>query len=116
MATFYDASCDKCGRRFGWQGELTDRPNCPRCGHRPPDKELADAQAKMDDFERMLIELRQANPGWDKWQKARVAAGLTLRQAAKLLEVAPQTLCDIEQGRQKPSEALAKRMGECYGG
>jgi hypothetical protein len=29
---FFDASCEKCGKRIGWCGKLKDRPPCPRCG------------------------------------------------------------------------------------
>ena len=113
---FIDAHCPKCHTRIGWYGRAVDRPACWRCGHQIPRAELERDQAKMDDFQEMLAELRQANPGWDKWQKARVAAGLTLRQAAKLLEVAPTTLSEIERGENRPSEALAGRMARCYGG
>jgi DNA-binding XRE family transcriptional regulator len=111
-----DARCPKCGAHIGWFGRVVDRPPCLRCGHRPPDTELQHDQEEIEAFRELLAELRQANPGWDKWRKARVAAGLTLRQAAKLLEVAPATLSEIEQGQNRPSEALAARMARCYGG
>lgn len=111
-----DASCPKCGKRFGWSGSMIDRPPCPRCGHQLPKEELEAADAAMDAFEERLCELRAANPDYDKWRSARVAAGLTLRQAAKILEVDPVTLSDIERGENKPSEALAARMLNCYGG
>ena len=113
---FMDALCPKCKKRFGWYGRVVDRPACSRCGHRPDAADLERDQAAMNDFRELLKELREANPGWDKWQKARIAAGLTLRQAAKLLEVAPTTLSEIERGQNRPSEALADRMRRCYGG
>jgi len=31
MKAFYDATCEKCGKRIGWFGELKDRPPCPKC-------------------------------------------------------------------------------------
>ena len=31
MIGMYDASCT-CGKRFGWQGTLADKPPCPKCG------------------------------------------------------------------------------------
>ena len=112
---FMDAECPRCKARIGWYGRAVDRPPCPRCGHQVDRAALERDQAEMDAFRELLAELRQANPGWDKWQKARVAAGLTLRQAAKLLEVAPATLSEIERGQARPSEALAGRMARCYG-
>ena len=114
--TFFDASCQKCQRKFGWQGTVLDRPPCPRCGFQIPAEKLQHDAEEIAAFRELLKELRQANPGWDKWQKARVAAGLTLRQAAKLLEVAPTTLSEIERGQNRPSEALAGRMARCYEG
>ena len=111
---FMDASCRRCKARIGWYGRATDMPACNRCGHRPDVAELEHDQEEMSNFRQLLAELRQANPGWDKWKKARVAAGLTLRQAAKLLEVAPTTLSEIERCENKPSEFLAARMAACY--
>lgn len=70
----------------------------------------------MDNFRELLGELRQANPGWEKWQKARVAAGLSLRQAAKELGVMPSELSDYEQCRKTPSEEFARKMADCYSG
>lgn len=115
-AAFIDAQCPKCRTKIGWYGRVVDRPACHRCGHRTDAADLEHDQAEMDNFRRLLAELRQANPGRGKWQKARVAAGLTLRQAAKLLEVAPTTLSEIERGENRPSQALADRMARCYGG
>jgi hypothetical protein len=31
----FDVQCRHCGKRFGWQGRLADRPPCPRCGTGP---------------------------------------------------------------------------------
>ncbi len=36
MASFIDVSCPKCGRKYGWFGEMKDRPKCPKCGHQVP--------------------------------------------------------------------------------
>lgn len=113
---FIDAQCPKCRAKIGWYGRVVDRPACHRCGHKPPAADLEHDQAEIDNFRELLAELRQANPGWDKWQRARVAAGLTLRQAAKLLSVLPTQLSEIEQGKVRPSEEFAKQMSECYGG
>ena len=113
---FIDAVCPRCRAKIGWYGRVVDRPACRRCGHTVDRAALEHDQAEMDNFQQLLAELREANPGWDKWRKARVSVGLTLRQAAKLLEVAPTTLSEIERGENRPSEALAGRMAQCYGG
>lgn len=113
---FIDASCRRCHARIGWYGTVLEQPACHRCGWKPNPETLMADHEEMVNFRELLAELRQANPRWDKWQKARVAAGLTLRQAAKLLDVAPTTLSEIERGENRPSEALAARMARCYDG
>lgn len=44
MSMFSDATCPKCGKRYGWQGKV--RIPCPRCGHlvkeSPEDKKAID--------------------------------------------------------------------------
>jgi uncharacterized Zn finger protein (UPF0148 family) len=42
-----DATCPKCGRRFGWQGKMVDRPDCT-CGHNFPKAELEAADAELE--------------------------------------------------------------------
>jgi DNA-binding XRE family transcriptional regulator len=113
---FIDAACRSCRKRIGWFGLVTDQPACPRCGWKPDRAALEADQAEMNNFRELLSELREANPAWEHWRKARVAAGLTLRQAAKLLEVTPTDLSVLEQGKKRPSEALAGRMSRCYDG
>lgn len=113
---FYDARCPFCGAHVGWSGRVTDCPPCPRCGQMPKAEKLAADQAEIDDFRQLLKELRDADAGWERWREARLAAGLTLRQAAKLIDVPPSTLEDIEQGRAAPMPGLLERMRRCYGG
>lgn len=112
---FFDASCPQCRKRFGWSGHAIDRPACPRCGYQIPAEERTADARQLEDFRELLAELRQANPGWDKWQKARVAAGLTLRQAAKLLGMMPSDLSAVEQGGVGPSPELLEKMKRVYG-
>lgn len=113
---FIDASCRRCGAHIGWYGTVLEHPGCRRCGTKPDPERLKADHEEMQNFRELLKELRAANPGWDKWQKARVAAGLTLRQAAKLLDVTPAMLSEIERGQNRPSEDLAGRMARCYQG
>lgn len=111
-----DASCLKCRRRFGWAGRVVDRPPCPRCGFMPARADLEHDQQQLNDFRELLSELQTANPGWDKWQRARVAAGLTLRQAAELIGLSPTDLSAIERGESKPTADTASAMRQVYCG
>ena len=38
-----------------------------------------------------------------------------LREMARLLDIAPAHLTDIEKGRRNPSDGLLKRIGDAYG-
>lgn len=112
---FFDAVCPKCRARIGWSGRAKDRPACHRCGHQIPKAELEEDARKIEEHRQMLRDLRTANPGWERWREARVAAGLTLRQAAKILDVDPSWLSAVERGERKPTEILAGKMIRCYG-
>lgn len=56
--SFYNASCTSCGKRFGWQGDLTDKPPCPRCNYVDDPEELKRVQDELDRIEHELL-----NPG-----------------------------------------------------
>jgi Domain of unknown function (DUF4326) len=58
-----DVCCTKCRRRYGFAGEMTACPPCPRCGHRPDPGQLAHDQALLDQARREL--LRVDNPNSD---------------------------------------------------
>ncbi len=113
---FIDAICRSCRKRIGWFGRAVDQPACPRCGWKPDPASLERDQAEMDAYREILIKLREANPNWEHWRKARVAAGLSLRQAAKILTITPSNLSKIEQGQLTPTQNLAWHMARCYGG
>ena len=56
MSAMNDVTCPKCKQHIGWQGKVTDRPPCPRCGHQV-DRELLEAdQKKVDDI---MAEIRK---------------------------------------------------------
>lgn len=111
MPSMIDARCERCGRRYGWCGEMRDQPPCPKCGHRPEQAALDAAQAQMDETERLIF----SEPSQELCGRQRVAAGLTLRQAAKLLGVEPRDLADVEHGRAPLMPDLAAKMAELYG-
>lgn len=54
---FFDRTCRKCKKRYGWSGTINDVPrNCPKCGVALSEKELKALQHD----EEMMNELRQA--------------------------------------------------------
>jgi PHP family Zn ribbon phosphoesterase len=54
MPAFFDATCAKCRRKFGWSGELKDQPPCPKCGHV---NKINDQDRKaLEEFEKLLEE------------------------------------------------------------
>lgn len=109
MSGFIDATC-KCGKRIGWCGGMGDRPACPKCGYRPPQAELDASETEMQAMmDRLFAEPREA------CQQQRKDAGLTLRNAAKLLGLTPHELSNYEWGREPLPDAVAEKMREAYG-
>lgn len=106
MIAFIDATCKHCGKRFGWQGELTDPPPaCPSCG-----KDLG-ADKDMEKIRDMLGPQPTTAEGFFK---ARRYAGLSFSNAAQLLKVTKPQLEDIEEGRSQPSPEVVQRMAILY--
>lgn len=114
MAGFFDASCSKCHKRFGWMGGMQDKPACPKCGYREPQKELEAADAKLRHYRELLAKRPLDSKGEERRQQ-RVVAGLTLRQAAKELGIFPSDLSDYENDREPLPQAVATAMIEVYG-
>ena len=113
MTMMIDATCPACNRRIGWSGTMKNRPAC-HCGHRPPQEELDAAAARME----ALHERLRTHPGKasaDVRRQQRIDAGLTLRQAAKLLGITPSELSDYENCRAEPVAEVAERMAKTYG-
>ncbi len=58
-----DATCSKCGKRFGWSGTVEDHPGCPRCGYRPPAERLAQQERIIAEHQRRIaIAEREVDP------------------------------------------------------
>ncbi len=53
--SFFDATCPKCKKRFGWSGELIDKPTCPKCGHRDDPAGLQKAADEMAKWKEELF-------------------------------------------------------------
>ena len=45
--SFIDATCPKCSKRFGWTGNLVDKPPCPKCGWKDDPEKLKKIQEEM---------------------------------------------------------------------
>ena len=51
-----DATCGKCGKRFGWAGRTVDRPPCPQCGDTIPRETLEEVVRRMNEMFAKVIE------------------------------------------------------------
>lgn len=112
MSGFFDVQC-RCGRRFGWCGEWSDRPACPHCGFRPPQDELDAIQMKLDAArERALADDRDGlqNP----WRQMRRARSMTLHAAAVALKISCTELSSIERGEAEPVVELIRCLRALY--
>ncbi len=109
-----DATCPKCRQHIGWYGTVLERPACPRCGHRIDKAALQADHDKVAEFRRLLALDPHKAAGADL-RAQRIVSGLTLRQAATLLDLAPTGLSRFEQGIDKPDDALATKIGKVYG-
>lgn len=114
MPAFIDARCGKCGARVGWFGEMKDQPPCGRCGRKPDRSKLEAAQKEIDDFEKLLAD-RAKDRSAEVHRRQRVASGLTVGQAAKLLGMSGPDLARIERGESEVTPELADRMAGLYG-
>jgi len=110
MPGFFDATCPDCGARIGWAGELKDRPPCPRCGHRPNQSELDEADRRFGEYMERSTEERDRRP----FAQARRGKMLTLVGAARALGISPTHLSAIEHGRAEPSGDVLRRMADLY--
>lgn len=54
MYGYNDITC-VCGQRIGWAGELTDCPDCPRCGTKADLEELKETGAKLEEMRRKML-------------------------------------------------------------
>jgi len=52
----FDATCKKCGKRFGWTGGAIDRPPCPGCRDKIPREELEKSQKHIEEFSKKMEE------------------------------------------------------------
>lgn len=106
MPAFIDATCQHCGRRFGWIGELTDSaPACTHCGF----------AGKVDRSKRKVKPAQSPQPKTpDGFFAARKGAGLSFGEAAQLLTVSEVTLSEIEDGRVELIDPIRYRMMEVY--
>lgn len=62
MPAANDATCPKCHHRFGWFGEVTDKPPCPECGQKPNTKELFELKKEIDEM--IAVAEREQDEKW----------------------------------------------------
>lgn len=111
MSAFFDARCTRCNRRFGWCGEITDRPACPKCGHRPPQEQLKADADEIEKFETFLINRKIGG----EFRKARMSAGKTLVDTADHFGMTCAEISAIERGEVELGVELEGRMRTFYG-
>lgn len=58
---FHDATCPDCRERIGWFGKLTDKPDCPKCGHKPDKEKLAALEKRLNAIKFSHL----PDPRWD---------------------------------------------------
>jgi hypothetical protein len=59
-----DATCPRCSNRFGWSGEPSARPPCPRCGYKVDPAVLAHDQSLIDEGrEQMFADMPETADG-----------------------------------------------------
>jgi len=117
-AAFFDARCPSCGARYGWYGTADAAPHsCRSCGYDLKAQREAHAQDAASIGEMMERRSTPANQcDGEKLRAKRIDAGLTLRQAANLLDTTMTRLSHIEQGRATANDVLTRRMDRVYGG
>lgn len=60
MPAMNEATCPKCGKRFGWIGRVVAAPACPRCGQVLDKASLERTAEKLAEAERKFIEEEHA--------------------------------------------------------
>jgi ribosomal protein S27E len=69
-SAFIDARCPKCGAHVGWHGRMSDRPACPKCGHRPAQASPGAGGWANNTGQRWASRaartLDEINPGWHR--------------------------------------------------
>lgn len=115
MNAMMDASCPKCGKRFGWHGHVTDRPPCPRCAHQIPRADLEAEAGKIDEFMRLYdTHPKDASPA--DLAAMRKMSGLTVGQVARQLGLPDRVEpVEWEAGRRRPTVEQCERLSELYG-
>lgn len=108
-----DVRCAVCGRTYGfvWVEGAPPKP-CTYCGAAPSEQMVAD----MRHVAEMVALLDKHADGMTPAEltRARVAAGLTLGQAAKILGLTPEQLADVENGDRKLDQRLAVAIDNAY--
>ncbi len=111
-----DATCGKCGRRFGWYGRLVNRPPCPDCGDVVPQSQLEKEQREVDlvmKAVRARLALDEAKGVYDHLRSGRPDASLDrwAREFGPKLFGALEPLLGHIEGRPPSVKAVSSRRG-----
>lgn len=108
-----DWQCGICHRKYGhvWVEGAPPR-SCPHCGSPPTEKQFKDMNALAELV--MLLDKNAEGMTPAELQRARIAAGLTLDQAAKILGVTPDQLNAVELGHRSLDKSLAVAIDNAY--
>ena len=111
---FCDASCSRCGKRFGWTGKMSDCPPCPRCGYRPHQDEINSDINTLREAGEFFREWANRKEVESCWTQMRFSAGLTVVQASKQLEIPCSILVSIEAQEASPLPWLQQKINQIY--
>lgn len=85
-----DGNCPKCGKRFGWQGSMIDRPPCPKCGHQIPRAELEADERKFQEIRDRAMNTTDTAPlELDGFQLKRLARSGAADELSRLWRQGP---------------------------
>jgi len=63
MIAYFIATCPSCGKRFGWTGEFTQKPPCPRCECREDPEAMKRANEEIDRTRRKVLKDKGTEEG-----------------------------------------------------
>jgi DNA-binding XRE family transcriptional regulator len=112
-----DLQCKKCKHRYGFSAPVGVKPvPCPKCGTFPDAAVWEKDQKEIAGFVHLLNMSKNGTMDAADWRKARETSGLTLEQAAKLMDVRKEEILTVEDpAGQKPTIAFVQRLIEAYG-
>lgn len=134
IMAFNDATCPKCGNRYGWMGTLLEKPPCDKCGF----LETAEELEKVHQEEQLLYKELMSDLVTTGDKKAETAVlsevavfkmlkkqavdlkrkreslGWTTQDVFELTSLRPKLIEMIESGTRIPTEEQLKALWSLY--